>query len=85
MYSDLAKVLETNFTGGNKVLTQLSSFYNSCIAAQMMNETEFVDRLVPIIRKFYQELGTYSYSDYLVCDIMKSDFCMLKTAIHECA
>ncbi|CAI7997216.1 Phosphate-regulating neutral endopeptidase PHEX, partial [Geodia barretti] len=26
----------------------------------MMNETEFVDRLVPIIRKFYQELGGWS-------------------------
>ena len=57
VYSDLAKVLETDFTGGNKVLIQLSNFYNSCIAAQMMNETEFVDRLVPVIRKFYQDLG----------------------------
>ena len=65
VYSDLAEVLETDFTGGNKVLTQLSNFYDSCITAQMMNETEFVDRLVPIIRKFYQQLGTYSYSDYL--------------------
>ena len=61
VYSDLAKVLETDFTGGNKVLIQLSNFYNSCIAAQMMNETEFVDKLVPVIRKFYQELGKCNF------------------------
>ena len=61
MYSDLAKVLETDFTGRNKVLIQLSNFYNSCIAAQMMNQTEFVDKLVPVIRKFYQELGEFNF------------------------
>ena len=65
MYSDLAEVLDTDFAGGNKVLTELSDFYASCIASQLMNETEFVDNLLPVIRKLYQDLGTFSY--WLIC------------------
>ena len=57
VYSDLAEVLETDFTAGNRILTEVSDFYTSCIAAQLMNQTEFVDNFLPVIRKFYQNLG----------------------------
>ena len=57
MYSDLAEVLETDFTAGNKILTEVSDFYTSCIAAQLMNQTEFEDNFLPVVRKFYQNLG----------------------------
>ena len=60
MYTDLANVLATNFTQGNKVLSQLANFYNSCIAAQMMTDSEYVDQFLPVIRKFYQDLGMLS-------------------------
>ena len=59
VYSDLAEVLETDFTGGNSVLTELSDFYDSCIAAQLMTEEEFISKLIPVIRQVYQDLGMF--------------------------
>ena len=46
--SDLAEVLKTDFTAGNRILTKVSDFYTSCIAAQLMNQTEFVDNFIPV-------------------------------------
>ena len=60
VYSDLAGVLETDFAGDNKVLTELSDFYDSCIAAKLMSDDEFVEKLIPAVRKLYQDLGTYN-------------------------
>ena len=65
VYSDLAMVLETDFAGGNKILTELSDFYTSCIAAQLMDDSEFIDILIPIMRKLYQDLGMFN--DTMCC------------------
>jgi predicted metalloendopeptidase len=60
VYTDLADTLESDFTGGNSVLEEMSDLYASCIAVQLINETEFVEKLVPVIRGLYQELGGWS-------------------------
>ena len=70
MYGNLTKVLHTDFTGGNKVLTELSKFYNSCIAVQLSTILEYVEQLVPRIRAVYEDFGKcfvqlwYRYSYY---------------------
>ena len=54
VYDDLADILETDFTGGNKILAEMQDFYRSCIFAAQMNQTEAI--ILPT-RQFYQELG----------------------------
>ena len=60
VYSDLAKVLEMDFTGGNSVLTELYELYTSCIAAEQMDNADFAADILPVIRKQYEELGMSS-------------------------
>ena len=54
VYDDLAEILETDFTGGNKILTEMQDFYHSCIVAEQMNQTEAI--ILPV-RKFFEGLG----------------------------
>ena len=56
VYDELANVLETNFTGGNHVLTELQDFYDSCITAYVSDDE--VD--IQTIRDLYQHLGQFS-------------------------
>jgi predicted metalloendopeptidase len=60
VYDDLADILETDFTEGNKILTEMQDFYRSCIVAAQMNQTEAI--ILPT-RQFYQELGGWSLLD----------------------
>ena len=60
VYSDLAKVLEMDFTGGNSVLTELYELYTSCIAAEQMDNADFAADILPVIRKQYEEFGMSS-------------------------
>ena len=57
VYDELANVLETDFAGGNQVLTELQDFYDSCITTHMSDEEL---ELRPI-RDFYQRLGQFLY------------------------
>ena len=54
VYDDLADILETSFTGGNRILSEMQDFYRSCIVAAQMNQT---DAIILPVRKFYQNLG----------------------------
>ena len=56
VYDELADVLETDFAGGNQVLTEMQDFYDSCITARISD-----DKLdLQTIRDFYQRLGQFS-------------------------
>ena len=56
VYDDLADILETDFTEGNKILTEMQDFYHSCIVAEQMNQTAAI--ILPV-RKFFQGLGQF--------------------------
>ena len=60
VYDELADVLETDFTGGNQVLTELQDFYDSCITAYVSDDE--VD--IQTIRDLYQHLGQFSLVVY---------------------
>ena len=56
VYNDLADILETDFTEGNEILTEMQDFYRSCIVAEQMNQTVAI--ILPV-RKFFQGLGQF--------------------------
>ena len=61
MYNDLADVLESDFTDGNRVLSEVKDLYTSCVEAIMMTDEEVAIILVPAIRQLYQNLGKYNF------------------------
>ena len=57
VYDELADVLETDFAGGNQVLTELQDFYDSCITAYVSDD----ELDLQTIRDLYQRLGQFLY------------------------
>ena len=61
VYDDLADILDTSFTDGNEIFTEMQKFYNSCIVFGEMNLT---DALILPVRKFFQDLGQFFWTTH---------------------
>ena len=59
IYTELAGIIETDFTGGNRILSELEDLYSSCLAGRQMSREDFLTFVLPEIRQFYQGLGQY--------------------------
>ena len=70
VYGDLSDILETDFTGRNKILTELKDLYSSCLIGLEMSDDEIRGTFIPAIRNFYENLGQYNYTDIVSISII---------------